>query len=255
MNLHILFEDDDILVCEKPAGMPTQSDKTMAMDLENALKNYIHEKTKKTPYIGLIHRLDRPVGGIMVFAKTPQATKDLNEQIRLKKMTKRYLAVITGPVSEEAKTGEVLLTDYLAKDGRTNLSKVSTEKDRNAKKAELRYQVRKTVKKEELSLLDGAPFQNTDVTLVEIELLTGRHHQIRVQFASRGNALWGDTKYNPFFLNDKTASAYLKDPGSRDWNQIALYSYQLSFVHPKTKKPMEFESLPQSELFQFLLGK
>ena len=144
-EINILFEDDHILVCEKPAGVPSQSDKTADFDMVNRLKNYLYEKDSgmTNPYIGVVHRLDRPVGGIMVFAKTPFAAKQLSEQIQKREMKKKYLTVTTTDLTKEIGKEKILLTDYLLKDGRTNLSRISGEKDKNAKKAQLYYKVLK----------------------------------------------------------------------------------------------------------------
>lgn len=223
-KLNILFEDEHILVCEKPVGVPSQSDKTGDMDMVNRLKNYLYEKdwNKTNPYISVIHRLDRPVGGIMVFAKSPLAAKNLSEQIQKKEMNKKYLAVLTADLTKELGREKELVIDYLVKDGRTNLSRISSEKDKNAKKAQLYYKVLRV--REELSL-------------VEIELITGRHHQIRVQMSNHGTGLWGDTKYNPLFQQQK------------GWINLALFAYHLEFLHPKTKKIMKFELLPSGEPF------
>lgn len=218
MNINILYEDKDILVCEKPAGVPVQSDRSMDLDLVNMLRNYRHEKEPdKEPYIGLVHRLDRPVGGVMVFGKTPFATKELNKQIQNKQVKKTYLCVVMKDLSSELGKEKVLLTDYLKKDARNNVSIVVSASDKNGKKAELYYQVRKVV---------------GELSLVEVELLTGRHHQIRVQMAAHVAPLWGDTKYNPLTKEQK------------GWKQIALFSNSFTFVHPKTKKSMTFSAEP-----------
>lgn len=226
MELHILHEDDHILVCEKPPGVPSQSDKTADYDMVNQLKNYLYEKDNRIqPYIGLIHRLDRPVGGIMVFAKTPFAAKNLSEQIRLREMKKHYMAVVTQDLTEELNQERQLLTDYLVKDQKTNLSRVTSEKDRNGKKAQLYYQV--------LKVSEGLSF-------VEVELITGRHHQIRVQMSKHKGGLWGDTKYNPLFQKKE------------GFHQLALFAYRLEFSHPKTKKLMKFRLMPTGEPFKQL---
>lgn len=226
MEINLLFEDSDIIVCEKPAGVPSQSDKTADFDMVNRLKNYVYEKAgmKEQPYIGIVHRLDRPVGGIMVFAKTPMAAKQLSEQIRLKEVRKYYRAVITEDLTKELGNDKRLLTDYLVKDGRTNLTKITIQKDKNAKKAQLYYQVLQV--KEALSLVD-------------IELLTGRHHQIRVQMAEHVGGLFGDTKYNQ------------KMQGEKGWKNIALFAYKLEFKHPKTKQTLCFTLEPQGDIWEF----
>lgn len=230
MELTILFEDEHILVCEKPSGVPSQSDKSSDFDMVNALKNYVYENGtgKGQPYIGLVHRLDRPVGGIMVFAKSPFAAKELSKQIQLREMKKYYYALITADLSSEIGAGKKHLVDYLVKDGKGNLSKVTTQKDKNGKKAELYYQVL-DVKKDILS---------ENVSLVEIELLTGRHHQIRVQMKEHVGGLLGDTKYNSFEQEQK------------GWREIALFAYKLEFKHPKTKKVLSFSKQPEGSVWQ-----
>lgn len=224
VELKILFEDSDIIVCEKPSGVPSQSDKTGDYDMVNRLKNYLFEKDPKKgePYIGLVHRLDRPVGGIMVFGKTPLATKRLCESVRSKDMMKRYLAVITYDGTNSLNKEPKLLTDYLVKDGRTNCSRITSAKDKSGKKAELFFQI-KEVK-------EGC-------SLAEVELLTGRHHQIRLQMATHLGGIWGDTKYNPLF----------KD--RRGFSSIGLYAYQLAFTHPITNRKVSFKSNPSGEPF------
>lgn len=224
-KLTIYYEDEEILVCEKPAGTPSQSDKTGDYDMVSIIKNYLYEKNRKggEPYTAVVHRLDRPVGGIMVFAKTPFAAKELSKQIQNHKMKKFYLAIIHYDGRKEQQKDPVLLTDYLVKESKTNTSRVSAKEDRNAKKAELMYRI---LEAEE------------EKSLVEVELLTGRHHQIRVQMAEHLGPIVGDTKYNPAYK--ETAS----------WNNIGLYAYRLIFRHPKNKKLMKFENLPQEEPFK-----
>jgi 23S rRNA pseudouridine1911/1915/1917 synthase len=208
----ILYEDESIIVCEKPAGVPAQSDKTFSEDMVSGLKNYLTEQ-KKEPYIGLVHRLDRPVEGVMVFAKTPFAAKELSKQAADGRMKKYYLAVVCG--KPEKNSGEFV--DYLIRDGRTNKSSVVKKEIAGAKRAELKYQLYDTVN------LDGET-----LSLVKIQLITGRHHQIRVQFANRGLPLFGDTKYNTAFAEKE------------GWFQIGLCAYKLEFFHPESKKEMDF---------------
>lgn len=223
MDINILYEDKDIIACEKKSGMPVQSDRTMDMDLVNALRNYRHEKEPdRDPYIGLVHRLDRPVGGVMVFGKTPFATKELNKQIQNRKVKKTYLCVVTKDLSDEIGKEKVLLSDYLKKDARNNISMVVPKSDKNGKKAELFYQVKKAA--------DG-------LSLLEVELLTGRHHQIRVQMAEHVAPLWGDTKYNPKSMEEK------------GWQQIALFSNSFMFCHPKTKKEVRISLEPSGGIW------
>mgnify|MGYP003301781549 FL=1 len=217
MGLNILFEDEHILVVKKDAGIPVQAGKLRMMDLQGMIKNELYRRNRKggEPYLGLIHRLDQPVEGVMVFAKTPLAAGSLSEQVTDGRMKKHYLALLCGKPSEDS--GK--LVNYLVKDGRTNTSSVADRATKDAKRSELNYKVLK---------------RNEETTLVEVELLTGRHHQIRVQMANAGWPLYGDTKYNPQF---QETSEYV---------QTALCAYRLAFVHPKTKKVMEFRIEPDN---------
>lgn len=221
MGLNILFEDDHVLVVKKDAGIPVQAGKMRMMDLQGLIKNELYRRNRKggEPYLGLIHRLDQPVEGVMVFAKTPFAAGALSEQVTDGRMKKHYLALLCGKPSEDS--GK--LVDYLVKDGRTNTSSVVKEQNKDAKRAELNYQVLKRYE---------------DTTLVEVELITGRHHQIRVQMANAGWPLYGDTKYTPKFQD------------VMEHVQTALCAYKLSFVHPKTKKVMEFCIEPDNSMLK-----
>lgn len=227
--INILHEDNHILVCEKPAGIPSQSDKSSDYDLFNQLKNYLFENTPKKviPYLAIIHRLDRPVGGIMVFAKTPFSAKELSKQLQKHEIKKKYLAVVTADLSSELNKPKILLTDYIAKDSRNNLSKIVAPNDTSGKKASLYYRV-----------LAVEHSNSSFLSLLDIELLTGRHHQIRVQMATHMTGIWGDTKYNPNFQKEK------------NWTNMALFAYDLSFIHPKTKKLLHFQTLPTHDIFQ-----
>ena len=221
MGLNILFEDDHVLVVKKDAGIPVQAGKLRMMDLQGLIKNELYRRNRKggEPYLGLIHRLDQPVEGAMVFAKTPFAAGALSEQVTDGRMKKHYLALLCGKPSEDS--GK--LVDYLVKDGRTNTSSVVKEQNKDAKRAELNYQVLKRYE---------------ETTLVEVELISGRHHQIRVQMANAGWPLYGDTKYNPQFQE------------VMEHVQTALCAYKLSFVHPKTKKVMEFCIEPDNSMLK-----
>ncbi len=213
-NLKILFEDNHIIVVEKMPNIPSQADKTEDLDMLTLVKQYIKEKYNKpgNVYLGLVHRLDRPVGGIMIFAKTSKAASRLSNQVREKTFKKKYLVVVDGKVFP--KQGS--LEDYLYKDERHNMSKVVTKDKKNAKLAKLDYKVLKHNEVKDLSLL-------------EIDLHTGRHHQIRVQLAHFGHSIFGDQKY-----------------GTRgQGKQIALWAYSLTVQHPVTKEKMTFEDLPE----------
>jgi 23S rRNA pseudouridine1911/1915/1917 synthase len=215
----ILYEDKALIVAVKPPGMPSQPDRSLAMDMVSFLKNHLAKtaKGKGEPYLAVVHRLDRPVGGVMVYAKTKEAAAALSAQIQKGTMQKSYQAVLTGVLTPKAGT----LTDYLVKTRDGNFSEVCTAKTPGAKKAELKYKVIRT------RYEDGVQY-----ALVDIDLLTGRHHQIRVQMAHAGTPLYGDTRYNPAF-KDKAG-----------WSDLALFAYKLTFTHPVTKKVMTFEAKP-----------
>ena len=211
--MKILYEDNHIIVVEKEPNIPSQSDKTGDIDMLTLVKSYIKEKYNKPGevYVGLVHRLDRPVGGIMVFAKTSKAASRLSEQIRNKTFSKKYLAVVDGKFEQDKRTIE----DYLYKDERKNISKVVPETKKNAKLAKLEYEV--------LNYDD-----KRDLSLIKINLHTGRHHQIRVQMANAGHSLFGDQKY-----------------GTRGkQKQIRLWAYEIEFEHPTKKEKLKFTDYP-----------
>ena len=211
-KLNVLYEDNHIIVVVKPFNILSQSDSTKDIDMLTLVKEYVKEKYNKpgNVYIGLVHRLDRPVGGVMVFARSSKAASRLSQMIKTKDFGKYYLAVVRGHLEKQ----EDELVDYLLKEESGNTTVTTKEKGKISK---LKYKVLEENKSNNLSL-------------VEIELLTGRHHQIRVQFASRNHPLFGDQRY-----------------GKRDNNQIALWEYKLEFTHPVKKEPMSFLCLPSKE--------
>ena len=214
-KLNVLYEDNHVIVVEKPVNIPSQADKTGDEDMLSIVKHYLKEKYQKPGevYLGLIHRLDRPVGGVMVFAKTSKAAARLSEQVRTKQFEKQYLVVVDGKM--EAEQG--ILGDYLLKNEKNNISKVVKEGTKNAKLASLDYEVLKYA-------------EDINLSVVKVNLHTGRHHQIRVQFASRGHSLYADQKY-----------------GTRGrGKQIALWAYKLSFYHPVSKQKLTFQVLPKT---------
>ena len=211
---NILFEDNHIIVAEKIPNIPSQADKTNDLDMLTILKSYLKEKYQKpgNVYLGLVHRLDRPVGGVMVFAKTSKAASRLSEQVRTHIIKKKYLAVTSGRWEEE----KGVLTDYLKKDASNNKSKVVGPNAKDGKLAKLDYE-----------MLTYHPVK--DLSLVKVNLHTGRHHQIRVQLSHAGHSIYGDQKY-----------------GTRGkGKQIALWAYELSFQHPITKEELIYQSLPE----------
>ena len=217
MNLQILHEDEYIIVCYKPAGIPTQTSKLGEQDMVSLLKNHL-----KGGYVAVIHRLDQPVEGLLVFAKTPFAAKELNKGLQGAGFGKHYKAVLWGVPAQEKAT----LEDYLVKDGRTNTSRVADKNEKDAKRALLSYEILKTKE-----------YDGKILSLAQLKLDTGRHHQIRVQMANMGCPIWGDAKYNTVTVQD------------RRFRQLGLCAYRLEFVHPKTKKQMEFEIEPKGEGF------
>ena len=211
-NLKVIYEDNHIIVVEKIPNIPSQSDKTGDLDMLTLVKQYLKEKYQKpgNVYVGLIHRLDRPVGGVMIFAKTSKAASRLSNQVREKVFQKVYLAVVDGKPEKDRE----ILENYLYKDERNNMSRVVSKDKKNAKYAKLEYEV-----------LYYHPLKK--LSLVKVHLYTGRHHQIRVQLANSGHSIFGDNKY-----------------GKRGkGKQIALWAYQLTIEHPSTKEKMLFVDL------------
>ncbi|MDQ2086857.1 RluA family pseudouridine synthase [Herbivorax sp. ANBcel31] len=215
-KIDVIYEDNHLLVVKKPVNMPVQRDSTNDEDMLTALKGYIKEKYNKpgNVYLGLVHRLDRPVGGLMVFARTSKAASRLSDFIRKREFYKRYLAVIHGVLKD--KSGK--MEDYLLKDKSKNTVNIVSESTKGAKYACLEYNVLN---------------ENNNFSLVKINLHTGRPHQIRVQFSKAGHPLYGDQKYG----------RKLNSLGQ----QIALWSNEISFIHPTTKKKIEFKCKPPED--------
>ncbi|CEK36295.1 MAG: RluA family pseudouridine synthase [Paraclostridium sordellii] len=207
--INVIYEDNHLLVVEKPVNVLSQGDDTNDKDMVNLLKNYLKVKYNKpgNVFVGLVHRLDRPVGGIMVFAKTSKAASRLSEQVRNKSFKKTYRAVLNGNMKKD----KDILKDYLYKNKKTNMVSVVNKNHKDAKDAELSYE---TISK------------NEKFSMVQVDLKTGRPHQIRVQFSSRNHPLFGDQRYGQH-INKKG-------------DQIALWSYKIEITHPTTKEKMEF---------------
>ena len=208
MNLDILYEDNHLIVVNKPENILSQGDNTNDLDMLTILKEYIKKKYNKpgNVYLGLVHRLDRPTEGVMVFARTSKAAKRLSEDIKNHRFIKRYLALVNGTLDKK----EGKLEDYLIKDEDKKMSFVTDSS--KGKYASLEYKVLKE-------------FDNK--SLVDILLLTGRYHQIRVQFKNINHPLVGDQKY-----------------GSDNSKHLMLCAYHLEFYHPITKEKMVFEKIP-----------
>lgn len=212
----IIYEDPHIIVCHKPAGIATQTSRIGSQDIVSLLKNYLAKQQRRqtpagrdnAPYLAVIHRLDQPVEGLLVFAKTPNAAKELNRQLTASGFEKHYLALVCGiPVPPEG-----ILADYLIKDGRTNTSRVCEQNTPGAKPARLHYKIKE---------IRGS------ISLIEIQLDTGRHHQIRVQMANIGCPLVGDHKYGAPDCPQTTGP-------------LRLCAYRLVFKHPAAGRVLTF---------------
>lgn len=212
--LNIIYEDNHLLVIEKPVNVPSQADSSGDIDVLTLCKNYIKDKYKKegNVFCGLVHRLDRPVGGLMVFAKTSKAASRLSELIRKKSMTKFYIAKVSGKLNPSKDT----LIHHLLKNKEKNLTEVREKPFTNAKEAILNYEVLRST---------------NEFTFVKVELITGRSHQIRSQFSFIGHPLIGDKKYG--------SNIPFKEKG------IALFSTFLSFKHPTKDEILSFELKPK----------
>jgi len=206
----IIFEDNHLLVVEKPVNILSQGDETGDADMLTLLKEDLKQRYNKPGevYLGLVHRLDRPVGGVMVFAKTSKAASRLSEQVRERDFNKCYMAIVRGTMNEKAGT----LVNYLFKDSKTNTVKAVSKSYEGAKEAILDYEI---------------AGEKEDLSLIKINLHTGRSHQIRVQFATFGYPLYGDQKYG--------------QEQNKPGQQLALWSVQITLMHPTIKEEMTFK--------------
>ena len=258
MQTEIIYEDKELLVIYKPSGLATQSARITQVDVVSELNNYLsmQSKTKGTqPYLGLIHRLDQPVEGLLVFAKTKEAAANLSRQVspqeqgtgskgQQDKICKKvYLAVVylgdlqqdSSPVQRstvERSTAleNVVLEDYLIKDSKSNLAKIVTAKTLHAKKAVLSYEILA---------------QKEDCACVRVTLETGRFHQIRVQMAHANMPLLGDLKYG--------SAASIAKSKEMQVRTVALCASELTFLHPKTNKQMTQIIKPKNPVFTGLI--
>lgn len=226
MKTKIIYEDQDIMVCHKPANLAVETKNTFQMDMVSELKNYLRQQkgTAGVPYLAVIHRLDQPVEGILVFAKNRESAAALSSSMQKGEMEKLYLAVLYG----EPEKKEAVLEDYLKKDEKTNLSYVVAKDTTGAKQARLSYEIIETRQEE------GVP-----VSVARIHLDTGRHHQIRVQFANAGFPLLGDQKYGSKESKEASDELFL--------GNVQLCAYALSFQHPGTGKRVTYrlEKVPR----------
>ncbi|MBR5560102.1 MAG: RluA family pseudouridine synthase [Clostridia bacterium] len=209
----VVYEDNHLLVVVKPPNMPTQADASGDPDLHSTMKQYIAEKYQKpgAVYLGLVHRLDRPVGGLVVLARTSKAADRLSEQVRQKTLARQYVAAVRGHAPKEAE-----LNDWLLKDEKTNTVRAVRANTPGAKDAKLIYQ--------KAGEADG-------LSLIRVKLFTGRSHQIRVQTSHSGYPIWGDARYG----------------AGKPGEQIALWGAHLGMVHPTKKEEMHFTVLPPKD--------
>ena len=210
---NIIYEDNHIIVVYKKENIPVCLDDSKDEDLLTIIKNYLKQKYNKqgNVYLGLVHRLDRPVSGIMVFAKTSKAASRLSDSIRKNEFHKNYLAIVHGKIKDSD-----TFIDYLEK--KDNFNTIVTDKN-HGKLSELSYDL-------------VSYNEDKNISLVKVNLKTGRHHQIRVQFSSRGYPLVGDNRY-----------------GIDKEKEIGLFAYKLSFPHPITKEIISFLYLPSNKPF------
>lgn len=213
-EIPVLYEDNHLLVVVKPVNVPSQRDNSRDPDMLTLLKDDLKRRYNKpgNVYLGLVHRLDRPVGGVMVFAKTSKAASRLSDQVRRRKLDKTYHAVVHGIPQPAAGT----LRHHLLKDNAANTVRTTAATTPGAKEAVLDY------------VTIGS---KNALSLVRIALHTGRPHQIRVQFSATGFPLYGDQKYGAAAFN-------------RPGRQIALWATALAFEHPTTKETLRFQSPP-----------
>ncbi len=209
--LDVVYEDNQIIVVIKPQNIPTQEDSSKDEDMLTMVKNYIKEKYNKpgNVFVGLVHRLDRPTGGVMVFAKTSKSASRLSESIKNGELNKHYLAIVCGNV----KTKKQKLINYLKKNEKTNIVSVVGPAVTGAKYAELEYSVIE---------------EKNNTSLLDVNLITGRSHQIRAQLSNMGNVIYNDFKY-----------------GAKTKGNLMLWAYCLTLIHPTTKQKMTFKVFPE----------
>lgn len=240
MRTRVIYEDKDVIVIYKPPGLAAQTAEVGRADVVSELKNYLAASgSGKPPYLGIVHRLDQPVEGLLVFAKNKRAaaslTKQLAEQGGNRPLNKRYYAVLCGkPSRTEGKIVDDMYREA-AKSGRAVIVESGCESPVGTapKKAVLQYRILQTVQ---------TP-SGEEISLADIQIETGRFHQIRAQMAHAGMALLGDEKYA-----DEAVKACSRRLGIRT---VALCAYSLAFVHPATGERLRFEAGPMAEVFSF----
>ena len=225
--MQIIQEDKDIILIYKPAGIATQTARLGEMDLYSEIRNYLAIRSKeREPYLAIINRLDQPVEGLVLLAKNKKAAAFLSEELKQENIKKKYLALVFGTMDDK----KGLFIDYLRKNSKTNLSEVVPKENKDAKRAELKYCIRNA---------------RDNMTLLSIELISGRHHQIRLQLSHHGYPLLGDLKYGT-----QNSISCSREQGIQ---LIALCAYQLSFLHPTSGEQREYEITPKSIAIQKMM--
>lgn len=235
MRTKIVYEDDALLVIYKPAGIATQTSKIGQADVVSELKNYIarNQKTVKEVYLGVIHRLDQPVEGLLVFAKNREAAAGLSAQLGRGTLNKQYYAVIGGQPSD--KEGELVDKLYKTADNRAAVVTGQQDLPEEAKEAVLQYRIVESVSCSEFAA-------ERKLFLTDIHIETGRFHQIRAQMAHHGMALLGDAKYADEDTKRLSQKLFVRN--------VALCAYSLKVLHPVSKKKLSFEVKPEGKIFQ-----
>ena len=250
-NIRYIYEDNDILVCHKPAGVATEGSKAYAMDIVSAARNYLARKngrTGKPPYVATVHRLDQPVEGVVVLAKTKKAAGDISDQIKKRTTGKYYYALCYGSFPDD----KGKLIDYLIRkeDG---LAAVVSEEEKNTLKdsvitMENGEKVRTVAGDVKKAALEYEVVKRTDnTTLLRIKLLTGRFHQIRVQLSHYGYPILGEKSYG--------SEESVRFSEENAINDICLVSYKFELKHPTNGKRMCFEIKPDNSQIKSLLGE
>lgn len=263
MKLDIVYEDEYLIACVKPYGVPSQPDTTYGVDMITMVKEYLYEKGESDgePYVAIINRLDRPVGGIILFAKDEATAAKLSDMVQDGGIQKYYQVVVSGYLDEPE--GEMV--DWLLHDKKTNTAKVVSKDTKGAKKAVLNYEI-----------LDELDTDEGEISYLLVELITGRHHQIRCQMAAHGVPVWGDTKYNPAFQGGgkngsknggKNGTSGKGGKGGKGGAgkdnsgkgksgsknvQIGLFSTRMEFVHPVTGEEIFLHREPEGDAFDIM---
>ena len=246
--ISILYEDQDIIVVQKPPGVESQSARGFAPDMVSEIRRHLHNPQdihklttansgSQPPYVGVIHRLDKPVGGIMVYAKNQKSAASLSAALQDKKVEKSYMAVVCGKLVDK----QGAYVDYLRQDKKNNTSSIVDKSVKDSRKAVLNYR--------EMEVIHNPGDGERFLSLIDIELLTGRHHQIRVQFAGHGTPLYGDGRYG---IHISTKVDIKEKPSGRISGQspaLALCAYRLAFPHPAAGERMCFEIKPSGGAF------